>query len=361
MELKKKKIIFFCPYPFNTAPSQRLKYEQYIDFLEKNGFEITIEPFFFNDTYQILYKKGYFLRKVFGVIKGFYRRFLFLFKLHSFDGIYIHLNVCPIGPYIFEWIYLKLSKKAIYDIDDMVFQLTTSKQNKFASFLKSKYRYFFLMKKSNYCITCTPELDRIAKQYNVNTIDISSTINTDTYLPINKYTNDKKMILGWTGSHSTVPYLYLLKDVLLTLSKKYQFKLLVMGTSEFNIKGVDSECIEWSSDMEISILQRMDIGLYPLPDNEWIKGKSGLKALQYMAIGLPVVASNLGCNNRVIKHDYSGLLVDSKDEWIASLSRLIVDNKLRKSLGKNARNTVEKYFSVNANKKKYLSIFKNTF
>ena len=359
--MNKKRIIILCPYPFNKVPSQRLKYEQYIDFLSDNGFDIIIEPFFSEDTFEILYRDKYLFKKLFGVMRGFFKRFFYLFKLSDADGIYVHLNIFPLGPHIFEWLYVKLSKKVIYDIDDMVFQLTTSPHNRIASFLKSRERYFFLIKKSDHCITCTPELDKIASKFNRNTTDISSTINTETYLPVNDYKNKKEIIIGWTGSHSTVPYLNLLDEVFKFLSTKYNFKLLVMGTSNFKIEGVNVETVEWQCEKEISTLQRMDIGVYPLPDNEWIKGKSGLKAIQYMAIGLPVVASNLGCNNRVIENNISGLLVNNKKEWIESLSRLIENNQLRKFLGKNAREKVENYFSVNANKKKYLSIFQKVY
>ena len=105
----------------------------------------------------------------------------------------------------------------------------------------------------------------------------------------------------------------------------------------------------------------MDIGLYPLPNDEWVKGKSGLKALQYMALGLPVVASNLGCNERVIENNVSGLLVNEIEDWYKSISNLIENNKLREFLGRNARLKVEKYFSIKANKNTYLSIFNSIF
>jgi len=134
-----------------------------------------------------------------------------------------------------------------------------------------------------------------------------------------------------------------------------------MGTNNFEIKGVDIECVKWNSNIEISTLQRMDIGLYPLPNDEWVKGKSGLKALQYMALGLPVVASNLGCNERVIENNVSGLLVNDMNEWYKSISNLIEKNELRRLLGQNARLRVEKYFSIEANKNTYLSIFNSTF
>lgn len=356
-----KKILIICPYPWNTAPSQRLKYEQYLGYLSQNGYEFEVIPFFDLGTYKILYSKNKTIKKIFGTFKGFIRRFLDLYKVYKSDGIFITLNVVPLGPSFLEWLYVKLAKKTIYDIDDMIFHLRTAPTNRITKFLKSKKRYYFLLEKANHCITCTPELDNIARRYNQNTTDISSTINTKTYIPINKYEDKKDLIIGWTGSHSTVPYLHLLDSVLQELSKKYKFKLLVMGTSNFEISGVNIECVKWSSNIEISTLQRMDIGLYPLPDDEWVKGKSGLKALQYMAMGLPVVASNLGCNERVIENNVSGLLVNEMHEWYKSISNLIEQNQLRRFLGQNARLRVKKYFSIEANKKTYLSIFNSTF
>ena len=356
-----KKILIICTYPLNTVPGQRLKYEQYLEYLSENGYHFEVIPFFDNKTYNILYSKNKNFQKIYGTLKGFIRRFLDIRKVCKSDGIFITLSVVPLGPSLLEWIYVKLAKKIIYDIDDMIFQLRTAPSNKITKFLKSRKRFYFLLEKANHCITCTPELDNIAKRYNQNTTDISSTINTKTYIPINKYKNNKELIIGWTGSHSTVPYLHLLEGVLKELSKKYKFTLLVMGTNNFEITGVNIECLNWNSNIEIATLQRMDIGLYPLPNDEWIKGKSGLKALQYMAMGLPVVASNLGCNERVIENNVSGLLVNNMKEWYKSISNLIENNQLRKFLGHNARLRVEKYFSIEANKNTYLSIFNSTF
>ena len=356
-----KQILIICPFPINTVPGQRLKYEQYLNYLSQNGYKIEVIPFFNLSTYKIIYTNSNFLRKVFGTLQGYFFRILNLYKVYKSDGIYIFLNVVPLGPSLIEWLYIKLAKKTIYDIDDMVFQLRTTSSNKISKYFKSKGRYYFLLKEANHCITCTPELDKIAKKYNKNTTDISSTINTKTYIPVNTYNKKEDLIIGWTGSHSTVSYLHLLDDVLKQLAKKYTFKLLVMGTDSFKISGVNVECVKWSTQKEIPTLQRMDIGIYPLPNDEWIKGKSGLKALQYMAMGIPVVASNLGCNDRVIENNISGLLVNTMEEWHKSISDLIEQDNLRRFLGQNARLRVEKYYSIEANKNTYLSIFNSNF
>ena len=356
-----KKILIICPYPFNCVPSQRLKYEQYLEYLSENGYQFEVIPFFDLGTYKILYNKKKNIQKIFGTFKGYIRRFLDIYKVYKSDGIFITLNVVPLGPSFLEWLYVKLAKKTIYDIDDMIFHLRTAPANRITKYLKSKKRYYFLLEKANHCITCTPDLNNIAQKYNKNTTDISSTINTKTYIPINKYENKKDLVIGWTGSHSTIEYLHLLDGVLQELSKKYKFKLLVMGANNFNISGVNIESVNWSSHGEIPTLQRMDIGLYPLPNDEWVKGKSGLKALQYMAMGLPVVASNYGCNERVIENNVSGFLVNETNDWVKSISNLIEDNELRRFIGCNARLRVEKYFSIEANKNTYLSIFNSTF
>ena len=137
--------------------------------------------------------------------------------------------------------------------------------------------------------------------------------------------------------------------------------LIVISDFDYNIPGVDLEVIKWTKESEIKDLQKIDIGVYPLTIDQWVSGKSGLKAIQYMALGLPVVASNLGCNNRVIENNLSGMLVNNQEEWIKSISQLIENPSLRKFLGTNARNRVENYFSIEANKEKYLSIFNKIY
>jgi glycosyltransferase involved in cell wall biosynthesis len=200
------------------------------------------------------------------------------------------------------------------------------------------------MKSANHIITCTPYLDEFAKQFNANTTDISSTINTEKYLPVNTYSNDHTIVLGWSGSHSTLRILKLILPALTALKDLLDYKLLVMGGTNIDIPGIQMEKLEWSEEKEISTLQKIDIGLYPLPmDEEWVKGKSGLKALQYMALGIPTIASNCGCNDRVIHNGISGFLVSTQEEWIEKIILLAKDAALRKSMGKAARSLLKKH------------------
>jgi glycosyltransferase involved in cell wall biosynthesis len=356
--MRKKTILFLTPYPYNVAPSQRLKFEQYYDYFKTAGYEIKLESFMSLAFWGFVYKKQYFIKKTIATISSYIRRFFILFTLSKYDVVYIHLWVTPFGPPIFEWLVCKLSQKVIFDIDDLIYLKNNSHESGISKLLKGKQKPIYLMKHANHVITCTPYLDKFVRQFNPNTTDISSTINTHTYQPINTYQNDHKIILGWSGSHSTAKYLYLLKDVFIELNRRVPFKLLVMGAQSFEIEGVEVEVVPWSEAAEIPTIQRFDIGLYPLPDEEWVHGKSGLKALQYMAMGVPTVASRIGeAIERVIADGESGFLVRGyKEEWLEKLTLLIENPTMREKIGKMGRKTVVEKYSIDANKDTYLNV-----
>ena len=356
---KQKKILVICPHPENVAPGQRLKYEQYFKHWRANGFDVRVSPFFNERMQSILYEKGHFLEKIFWVVRAYFKRFVELFTLKQYDIVYLFLWVTPFGSPLMERLFVWRNPNYIYDIDDAIFLKSLGKVNKSTDIIKGRTKPFFLMKRAKHVITCTPYLTDVALTYNNKVTDISSTINTETYQPVNTYQNDHKLVLGWSGSHSTSQFLYLLKDVLLELNKRKPFRLVTMGDSSFKIEGLDMEAIPWSEKMEIPTLQRFDIGLYPLPlDSDWVLGKSGLKALQYMAVSIPVVATAIGANFRIIEDGETGFLVKTPEEWISKIELLMDQPELRKRIGMNGRVNVVNKYSVNANADVYLAILK---
>lgn len=190
--------------------------------------------------------------------------------------------------------------------------------------------------------------------------DISSTINTQSYQPVNTYSNEKPLTIGWSGSHSTLKYFFLLKDVLIELRKKYVFNILIFGVTECEMPGLDVEVVPFSEVAEVTTLQRIDIGVYPLPLNEqWVYGKSGLKALQYMALGIPTVATSIAANLRIIEDRKTGLLVTTQEEWFNQLEMLLLHPVLRQEIGTRSRKEVVAKYSVEANKGTYKMIIES--
>jgi glycosyltransferase involved in cell wall biosynthesis len=354
---KKKRILFVVPYPYDKAPSQRLKFEQYYDQFRAAGYEVEWSSFYDDAAWQVIYKRGNIGGKIAAIMRGYVRRVRDLFRLGKYEVVYTHLWVTPIGPPFFEWLYCAIARrKMIYDIDDLIFLKDATHIAWWKRMIKGRKKPILLMKGAKHVITCTPFLDEFVRRYNPNTTDISSTINTDTYKAVNGYANDHKIVLGWSGSHSTAAYLHLLSDVLRELHQEQAFKLLVMGDKDFKMDGVEVEALPWSADKEIPTLQRIDIGLYPLPDEEWVLGKSGLKALQYMSLGIPTIATAIGANYRVIEDGVSGYLVKTPEEWKAKLRYLMQQPEERRRLGTAAQRRVEELYSIRSNAPVYLSI-----
>lgn len=352
-----KKILILCPYPENTAPSQRLKFEQYYDYFRAEGYELTISPFISPSFWDIIYKKGYFHLKLIFTLTGYFKRINDVLRAARYDIIYVHLWVTPFGPPFFEWLLRKCAAKIIYDIDDLVYlNNVESKAHPFVSYIKGRKKPIFLMKTSDHVVTCTPYLDEFVRKYNQNTTDISSTVDTDRYKPVNDYSNERAVTLGWSGSISTSKYFYLLTNVLKRLKEKYSFSIKVIGDKNVKIEGLDVKALSWNEKTEVQDLQQIDVGLYPLPDEQWVYGKSGLKAIQYMALGIPTVATAIGANFRVIDNEINGFLVKTEEDWFNQLSMLIEDASLRKKLGTAARKKVENKFSLHANAPIYLGI-----
>ena len=136
----------------------------------------------------------------------------------------------------------------------------------------------------------------------------------------------------------------------------------MIGDADFEMEGIEVKALAWSAEREVTELREFDIGVYPLPlDEEWVYGKSGLKALQYMALGIPTVATAIGANFRVIHHGETGLLVKSEEEWLEALLRLISKESERQRMGKAAAEFVDLHYSVKANAKVYLSVLNQVF
>lgn len=355
--LKKKKILVVCPHPEKIAPGQRLKYEQYLDIWRREGYDVTVKPFYSDRMQSILYSRHNRLEKVYWVLLGYLKRYLLLFSLGKYDLVYIFLWVTPLGLPFTERLYCLANKYMVYDIDDAIFLNEKSVANRSMDLLRGRSKPFFLMRHARHVLVGTPFLAQTAQRYNKHVTDISVTIDTDAFVPVNRFVNEGKCTLGWSGSHSTIQFLYLLKHVLVEVNKQVPFKLLVMGDTTFQIEGIEIETIPWSLENEIPVMQRFDIGLYPLPlDSDWVLGKSGGKALQYMGIGIPAIATAVGTNYRFIEHGKTGYLVKTDQEWIDCILMLMKDPELRRRIGAAGRRTIETDYSLHANSPRYLAI-----
>ena len=186
---------------------------------------------------------------------------------------------------------------------------------------------------------------------------ICASINLDRYKPIIKQ-NKKTISIGWTGTFSTKKYLKVIEPVIKKLSKIRNINFIVISDFDYALEDVNVINIKWNKINEIKDLQKIDIGVYPLFKDEWVLGKSGLKALQYMALSIPTISTNYGNIKDIINNEQNGFLVNNSEEWLKILIKLCDDIDLRNFIGNNGRKVVEKYYSLKVISKKYQSVIK---
>jgi L-malate glycosyltransferase len=274
-------------------------------------------------------------------------------RLRRFDLVYCLMYVTPVGTSSFEWLTRRLAKRLIYDLEDNVLigqALKGKFPNPLLRLLKGSGKAKFLVRRADHVITSSPFLNTHCVELNEKRACtyISSSVDTDRFLPVNRYSNDARLVIGWTGTFSSSVYLDLLRPVFQELARRRAFRLRVIGNFDYSLEGVDLEVIRWTAEREVEDLQAIDIGVYPLPLEDWVTGKSGLKAIQYMAFGIPCVATEVGTTPMLIRDGENGLLVRTPEEWVSALERLLDDPDLRRRLGEQARQDAVDHYSMHA-------------
>ncbi len=349
------RILFWVPYPTEGA-SNRYRVEQYLPFLRKDGIGYELHPFWAPAAFKILYKKGHYLKKFYFLISGTISRISDIFRINKYDIVFIHREAYPIGGLFFEAIVARLNKKIIFDFDDAIFLCASSHSNSFIEKFKNSNKVAMIIKLSSHVISGNRYLADFALRYNHCVSVIPTPIDTEQYRP-EGVKSENKIIIGWIGSFTTSDFLNLLENTFINLSRRFSnVKFKIIGGKICLEKICNIENKEWSLQEEIKELRTFDIGIMPMPENDWTKGKCGFKAILYMSMGIPCVCSPIGINREIIADGENGFLAGNENEWFSRLSLLIEDKELRKRMGASARNTVEKYYSVQVNAPKFVEI-----
>ncbi|WP_460584672.1 glycosyltransferase family 4 protein [Hymenobacter arcticus] len=354
------RILFLVPYPPGRAPSQRFRFEQYLDALTAQGHQYRLAPFLSEATWNILYKPGQMVAKTLGILGGFGRRLRLLFTVPAYDFVFIHREAAPLGPPILEWVIAKLlGKRLIYDFDDAIWLANTSEANKLAAGMKWHQKVASICRWASKNSCGNAYLAAYARQFNPHSIVNPTTIDTE-YLH-NKVRNQGapgRLVIGWTGTHSTLKYLDQVIPVLKKLEEEgLDFEFRVISNQSPTIPLNSLVFMPWRKNTEIEDLLGFHVGLMPLEDDLWAKGKCSFKALQYMALGIPALVSPVGMNTEVVQDGQNGYVCATPAEWEQRLRQLLANPELRAQLGYAARATVEQHYSVHANKSNFLGLF----
>lgn len=330
----------FLPVGGYDTPSSRYRCYYFAEELKKRDFDVTIIPSVF-PMHPIKSRR----RSLSVQTRNFLTKFNILRKAKN-EIIYVQKDVFRRG--MIQLYSLFKHRKLVFDFDDAIYLLDSQKVNK-------------MIKISKLIITGNEHLKNYATQFNKKVYVVPTSINTDVWKPLPKKETGETVI-GWIGMPSNFQFLNVLANPLKRLSQKYDFTFKIISAFDFpeyaipDFKGVQVKRAKWSLNTERQELAEVDIGVYPLLDNEWSKGKCGLKTLQYMAMEIPPVCSSIGVNNIMIKDGFDGFLAPTEEEWARKLSLLIENETLRKKLGKNARATVMKAYCIRSNGEKLAKI-----
>lgn len=328
----------------SQAASHRIRLSQYRTPLLQHGIHLEI--------YSLL-DNPYLLRSFRGrppsllaLFNSYVRRINQLARSHCFDLAIVHCELFPFLPSWFELSMLKLPY--IYDLDDAFYlKYRTGSKRLLFPFLGNKFDRFF---SSAVAVTAgNSVLEAYARRHNNQVFFLPSVVDTTHYLPLAPLSlpSSNLFTIGWIGSPSTSPFLDMLVEPLQMLALEYPVRFLVIGGHSPSIPGVQVIEHPWSLLNEVSLIQQFDVGVMPLPDSDWARGKCAFKLIQYMACAVPVIASPIGANNDVVNTS-CGFLASTTAEWLSAFRRIASDPLLRQRLGSAARQRVQQRYSLNA-------------
>jgi len=327
--------------------STRLRFLQYIPVLESRGFQVSVAPLL-SDVY---------LRRCYTgqspdwlSLGGAYSRRLFaLLRVREFDLLWIEKELFPNLPAWAEIMLRRLRIPYVVDYDDAVFHNYDLGQHLIKKFMSRKIDR--VMQEATLVVCGNTYLAERAQDAGAHCVEVVPTvIDLQKYSvrPDSLYESKRETItLGWVGSPATVKYLEGISQALQRLATMCPVRLHVIG-AQYSVPGLEVECRTWHEESEASEIQKFDIGIMPLPDFPWERGKCGYKLIQYMACGLPVVASRVGANKTIVKDGVTGYLVRDmeENEWLAALESLCTDVEVRRNMGLQGRLAVEKFYCL---------------
>jgi glycosyltransferase involved in cell wall biosynthesis len=327
----------------SLGSSSRYRIYQYIPYLQKNGWEVKVNFLLSNKYIENLYYKLPF--PLFEILKNYFVRFWLLLNKRKYNAIWLQQEAFPWFPASIERLFLGSCIPIINDHDDAFFHRYDLNNSKIVRLVLGN-KIDRIMSAVHQVVVGNQYLAERAKKNLAQKVDILPTV-----IDINRYKtkkafNSDTFNVGWIGSPNNAKYLHIIKNVLQNICNDPQSRLILIGSGNFSIESCNFETIEWHESSEIDNILNFDVGIMPLPDNPWERGKCGFKLIQYMGCGLPVVASPVGINSHIVQHGVNGFLAESEEQWLQYLTMLKEDPKLRHKMGLNGRQMVENKYSI---------------
>jgi glycosyltransferase involved in cell wall biosynthesis len=288
---------------------------------------------------------------LYAIPTGYSERLRLFRKLRAYDLIFLQRKLLD----LVSWKFLRRNaRQLVYDFDDAVMFRDSKRTNPLSA--QRQKRFDRTVRGADMVIAGNSYLRDFAIRENLKTVVIPTSVDMERYTE-KKPVSSHNVVIGWIGSRSTLPYLERIKSILDDIALSYSSaRLKIVADDFFECEKMPVIKKQWSYEDEIADLHTFDIGLMPLTDDPWSRGKCGFKLLQYMAVGVPVVCSPVGVNREIVSDGIDGFHAGSDEDWIEKIGLLIRDADLRLQMGKRGREKVKNLYSVELNKTKLLAL-----
>jgi glycosyltransferase involved in cell wall biosynthesis len=346
-----KRVLFLVAHPIEDAGC-RYRVYQFLPQLERAGYECVVAPFSTVSLFRALRCKGHLSSKVLSTIYCSIRRLFQLARIAQFDLVVIHREVFPFFTPTLENLVCRRSRKVIFSFDDAIYaghHDVSALNHPLLYRLKYGRGVGEVLRQCVHVLAGNRILGDYARGLNPHVTVIPTVVDCDYYRYREPHAKEKSPItVGWMGSRSTVSYLRFVEPALRRIATAYPGKVQFrfFGHPEYKPELPALSSVAFRLASEIDDLHSLDIGIMPMPDTDWTRGKCAFKAIQYMATGAVAVASPVGVTTDLIQHSVNGFLASSVDEWFRSLSALVDDAELRRRLSLRARQTIEDSYSL---------------
>lgn len=337
-------------------PATRYRFLQYIPYLKEAGFEVEVQSLF-PEAYYRLGGIGSRPLRLIGKsaysASGLLHRMIDIPKARRADLVVVENQLFPYEQGMLEKMLRIFGKRIIIEFDDAIYQLPLHRRKLLQS-----------LASADRVIVGNEHLAGFALQRTDRVSVVPTVIDMDRY-PEPSLADDgdrsakAPIRIGWIGISAGQIYLQTLHAPLRRLAKEMNIEFQVVSAAPYELPGVPTSFVPWSEEGEVGLLSGMDIGVMPLPDDKWARGKCGAKLLQYMAAGVSAVASPVGVNASIVDHGENGMLAQSQEEWFQSLKSLALDVELRRRIGRAGRRRVLEQYSLQVWGPKLIEIYRD--
>jgi len=348
--------ILFLPKHEYMGASSRYRTLQYLPYIKENNIDFNVRPLFSDEYLKFKYKHGK-ENKIITLKRILNRIQTILFKASTYDVLVIEKELIPYFPPILEW-YLKLKKiPYIVDYDDAVWHNYDNHKKAIVRFL-FKNKIATVVKNAKSVIAGSEYIKDFALQFNDNVHKIPTVIDTKKYQCSSRKNDADKFVVGWIGSPSTSKYIFLISNALKSFTDEYNAIVHLVGFDPKLSSEIEfNHCvISWSEMSEVEEICKFDVGIMPLVDSSFERGKCGFKLIQYMGCKKPVIASPVGENNIIVEDGINGFLANDENEFYEQLKFFYTNRDSAKEFGINGFQKVNKLYSLQKSQKKYLEV-----